>query len=86
MSACPSLSYANIDQAKWVAIKAAVIAEMPSLAPMVDAGSGEHDGVTIAWVYAENTLTLTATDSPWWASCAMINGEIDGLIRPLLLG
>ena len=84
MTACSSLTYVNVDAAKWANIKAVVLAEMPTLAPMADAGSGEHDGVTIAWVYADNTLTLTATDSPWWASCSMINGEIDGLVRPLL--
>lgn len=84
MSACDSLRYENVDAGKWAKIKAAVEAEMPSLAPMGEAGSGEHDGVTIVWVYAENVLTLTATASPWWASCSMINGEIDGLVKPFL--
>lgn len=84
MSACPSLTYENVTADKWAKIKAEVEAEMPSLAPMPDTGSGVHDNVTLEWVYVAGTLTLTCTDSPFWLSCSMINGEIDGLIKPLL--
>ena len=83
MAACPSLTYA-VTLEQWAKIKAAVIAQMPSLNPMADAGSGEHDGCTLAWVYGDGTLKLTVTDSPFWLSCSMLNGEIDGLIKPLL--
>lgn len=83
MAACPNLTYV-VTPEQWSGIKAAVVEQMPGLAPMADAGSGEHDGVTLAWVYGDGTLTLTVTDSPFWLSCSMLNGEIDGLIKPLL--
>ena len=82
MTACPSLTYA-VTPEQWTAIKSAVCAKI-GIAITVDAGSATSDGFTIAWIFASGDLTLTATDSPWWASCSMINGEIDGLVRPLL--
>jgi hypothetical protein len=82
VTGCPSLTY-EVTPGQWESIKAAVVEQMPGLAPMADAGSGKHDGVTLVWVYGDGTLTLTVTDSPFWLSCSMLNGEIDGLIRSL---
>lgn len=83
MSACPSLIYENISPERWTAIRAAVAKEI-GITITTDAGSDTYDGFTIVWVLVSGDLTLTCTDSPWYVSCAMINGEIDGMIRPLL--
>lgn len=84
MSACDPLTYSGVTLSIWSAIKARVEAAIPTMPDMGDTGSGVYDGITLEWVYANETLTLTCTDSPWYLSCAMINGEIDGMIRPLL--
>lgn len=85
MSACSPLSYPNVSTEAWNRIKGEVVSQMPSLAPMQDAGSGQHDGITIAWTYENATLTLTITDTSWWdPSCDTLNAKIDALVKPLL--
>jgi hypothetical protein len=83
MTACPALTYNGVSEETWAKVKAAVEAEMPSLAPMADSGSGQHDGIVINWTYNSGTLTLTAADS-WWIGCATINAQIEGMLQPLL--
>lgn len=85
MSACDSLTYQGVTAEQWGRIKIAVEHEMPSLVPMPDSGIGSHSGITLQWSYANEALTLTVVDSPWYLSCSMINGELDSMIRPYLV-
>lgn len=85
MSDCPPLIYPKVTPAIWAIIKAKVEAEMPSLAPMGDTGSGTWAGVTISWAYVASNLVLTASESYWsFLTCAAIKDHIDGLIIPLV--
>jgi len=84
MATCPTLTYA-VTPEKWQTIKAVVEAEMPSLAPMADTGSGVHDGCTIQWTYGHGTtLIVTVTNKPFFVSCDVINHQIDDMIRTLV--
>jgi hypothetical protein len=83
MSACPELSYTNVSPAAWLKIKAAVLADYGVEIPQ-DAGLQSGDGFALQWAYVDGNLSVTCVNSPWWAACSVINGRIDGLIRPLL--
>lgn len=84
--ACDPITYSNVDGIKWAAIKTAVEEQMPELSPMADAGSGSHYGVTLAWVWANNTLTITCTSKPFFVGCETIKEKLDAAINPLLGG
>ena len=83
MSACPTLNYQNVSQDAWDKIKA-VVAEEHLSTITSDTGSATDNGFTLAWVYVAGILTITCTDSPWWAPCDKINATIDGIVKPLL--
>jgi hypothetical protein len=83
MTACPELSYTNVSPEAWAKIKAAVLADYGVDIPQ-DAGLQSGDGFAIQWAYVDDNLSITCVDSPWWAACSAINGQIDALIRPLL--
>lgn len=85
MSACPALDYAGVTAANWTAIKAEVLSDY-HVAIAADAGTASGDGFTLGWNYVPATeqLVIQCDDSPFWASCSLINSTIDGLVKKCL--
>ena len=85
MSACPPLTYTSVSPEAWAKVKAAVLADY-SVTISSDEGTASGDGFTLSWSYdGISALSVTCLDSPWWAACSVINGQIDSLIKPLLV-
>ena len=80
MGACAAQVFSNVSQGAWNCIKAKCTdAGFPINA---DQGSQSSNGITIAWTYSgsDGTLTITCTNSPFYVTCAMINGKIHELV------
>ncbi len=84
MSACAMLTYNNVSANAWNCIKEAAT----SYGVTINSNSGcaSASGFTVCWNYNPNTLVLhiQCTDSPWWASCSMINGTINAAVEQCL--
>ena len=82
MSACDPLVYTGLVPEKWYAIRTMVGSEF-GFPITTDAGVQAADGFSVQWNWdaATGTLRITCLDSPWWASCSMINSHIDGFVQ-----
>lgn len=80
-SGCATQTFNSVSPAAWSCLKAkAADAGFPINS---DAGSQSAQGFTISWAYdpAAQTLQITCTNSPFWATCSLINGKIHDLIE-----
>lgn len=86
MSACAMLSYNNVTLAAWGCAKQAAA----QYGVVIDGNSGTatSNGFTIHWNYdpQAKTAQVQCTDSPFWASCSMINGHLNTAIETCLGG
>lgn len=87
MSACPPLTCTNVDTSAWAKIKAEVLTDY-HIVISSDTGTASGDGFTLGWSYssASAELAIQCDDSPFWASCSLINGTIDALVKKCLAG
>ena len=80
MSACSKQTFDNIDASAWDCLvrKAADF----GIAITANSGQASKDGFTVAWTYdpTARTLELQCLDSPWWATCGLINGRIHEIV------
>ena len=89
MSACPVLSYTNVSAVAWAAIKAEVLGDY-HVVIATDVGTASGDGFTLGWTYSPEvgrnpgSLSIQCDASPFWASCSLINGTIDTLVKKCL--
>jgi len=46
-------------------------------------GTASHSGATIDWSYdpPTQTLSITCTSKPWYASCDLVNGKLTELVE-----
>jgi YD repeat-containing protein len=85
VTACPALTYGPVTRAAVVRLTAAALADY-GVTIAADAGTVTQDGFSIQWSYdeASQVLTVTCTDSPWWASCDEIAGVISAEVGKCL--
>jgi hypothetical protein len=82
--ACPPVVFNNVDANAWACLKQKATAYAQKnnypLPPLNDTGSASHMGFSAAYVYdaASATLTITCTGHPFFFSCDMINGHVQG--------
>ncbi|HEX8709253.1 MAG TPA: hypothetical protein VF723_13480 [Pyrinomonadaceae bacterium] len=81
MSACATQSFNNVSSSAWTCLIQKAAGYGITIGDYK--GQASKDGFTLTWNYDPNaqTLELQCTDSPWWASCGMINGKIHDLVE-----
>lgn len=82
MSACQAQSFSGVDAHKWTCIKDNV-RERYGFAIGTDNGTASESGFTFTWSYdsAAQKLEVQCADSPFWAPCSTINGQIQDIVR-----
>jgi hypothetical protein len=80
MSACAAQVFSNVSSSAWSCLKQKAAAEGYPIGS--DAGSQTQQGFTIEWQYdsGAQTLTITCTDSPFWAPCGTSNSKIHEVV------
>jgi hypothetical protein len=80
MSACASQTFDNVTPAAW----SCLVQKAASYGITISSPTGQasKDGFTLSWNYssAAQTLSIQCLDSPWWAPCSKINGQIHDLV------
>lgn len=79
-SACASQDFEGVTSDKWACAKNAV-RDRYGIVVNTDSGTASKDGFTLTWNYnpGAQTLQVQCTDSPWWAPCSAINGQIQDI-------
>ena len=81
MAACATQKFSGVTGSVWDCIVAKVEAEF-GIVISSDQGETSKDGFTLEWDYERSSLimSITCTDSPFWAPCSTINGKIHDLV------
>jgi hypothetical protein len=80
--ACDAQNFSEVDSDKWTCIKNEVHDDY-GFTIDTDNGTASKSGFTFTWNYnfGAQTLQVQCTDSPFWASCTTINGQIQNIAR-----
>jgi len=80
MGACATQTFSPVSSTAWSCLKGQAAAQ--GFPINSDSGSQSDRGFTIEWSYdaSAQTLSVTCTDSPFWAPCSTINGKIHEII------
>jgi hypothetical protein len=78
---CEAQVFKGIGAAQYAAL--IVKAKAAGIEIAGTSGHASKDGATVSWGYdiAAETLTLTCTGKPWWASCQAVSEELAKLVK-----
>jgi len=85
MSACEMLTYNNVTNDAWNAIKSSV-AQQHGINVNDNSGSATLAGFTLQWGYdsTKQVLAVQCTDHPFFVSCTLVQSQITTFIENCL--